>query len=326
MALKLVIGVHLCNRSDFYLIKGLKSEADTYNRNRVMLDAIKVLDLEDFSICDISLEECSKLGYEILDFTCIGGVDLSGDYIIGGQGVVTRNSTLAFAKLGTLWSCDVPIYYKGELVQHKQNRVYNLNFDCCNELRPSVKFKVDFYIDLIDYTVQCYVCDKQIYGDLDLKYEHSNHSYYRYYCIVAIGNNILLPSLSETISDSICTFGNKLAVVSLLGDDSYIVPNNVEFVSIHSRGTYNIAISPNVRSIPGSGKSNIVIPPSVKRVYIENGDAKHSDISFSLSSNVSNAFLRELYSQFVKDVDGLFGRQEILEAFSKLDDINIGFY
>ena len=52
-------------------------------------------------------------------------------------------------------------------------------------------------------------------------YEHSNNSYYRYYCIVAIGNNILLPSLSETISDSICTFGNKLAVVSLLGDDSY---------------------------------------------------------------------------------------------------------
>lgn len=41
MALKLVIGVHLCNKSDFYLIKGLKSEAD--NRNRVMYDAIKVL-------------------------------------------------------------------------------------------------------------------------------------------------------------------------------------------------------------------------------------------------------------------------------------------
>ena len=135
----------------------------------------------------------------------------------------------------------------------------------------------------------------------------------------------MIPSLSETVSDGICTFGNKLAVVSLLGDDSYIVPNNVEFVSIHSRGTYNIVTPPNVRSIPGSGKSNIVIPPSVKRVYIK-GDAKHSDINFSLSSNVSNAFLRELYSQFVKDVDGLFGRQEILEAFSKLDGINIGFY
>ena len=97
-------------------------------------------------------------------------------------------------------------------------------------------------------------------------------------------------------------------------------------MSIHSRGTYNIAIPPNVKKVPGSGKSNIVIPPSVKRVYIENGDAKHSDISFSLSSNVSNMFLRELYSKFVKDVDGLFGRQEILEAFSKLDGINIGFY
>lgn len=324
MALKLVIGVHLCNRSDFYLIKGLKSETD--NRNRVMYDAIKVLDLEDFSVYDISLEECSKLGYRILDFSYINDANLGDDCIVGGQGVVAVNSVLGFAKLGNLWSCDVPIYYKGELVQHKQNRVYNLNFDCYNKLRPSVKFKVDFYIDLIDYTVQCYVCDKQVYGELDLKYEHSNNSYYRYYCIVAIGNNILLPSLSETISDSICTFGNELAVVSLLGDDSYIVPNNVEFVSIHSRGTYNIVTPPNVRSIPGSGKSNIVIPPSVKRVYIENGDAKHSDISFSLSSNVSNAFLRELYSQFVKDVDGLFGRQEILEAFSKLDGISIGFY
>lgn len=158
MALKLVIGAHLCNKSDFYLVKGLKSEADN-NRNSVMLDAIKVLDLGDFSIYDISLEECSKLGYEILSFTCIGGVNLSGDYIIGGQGIVARNSGLAFTKLGDLWSCDVPIYYKGELVQYKQNRVYYLNFVCCNELRPSVKFKVDLYIDLIDYTVQCWVCD-----------------------------------------------------------------------------------------------------------------------------------------------------------------------
>ena len=324
MALKLVIGVHLCNKSDFYLIKGLKSETD--NRNRVMYDAIKVLDLEDFSVYDISLEECSKLGYEILSFTCIGGVDLSGDYIIGGLGIVARNSGLAFTKLGDLWSCDVPIYYRGELVQHKQNRVYYLNFVCCNELRPNVKFNVDLYIDLIDYTVQCCVCDIPVYGELGLSNEYLKHPYYSYYIGRVIENNILLPSLSETISDGICTFGNKLAVVPLLGDDSYIVPNNVEFVSIHSRGTYNIAIPPNARSIPGSGKSNIVIPPSVKRVYIENGDAKSSDISFSLSSNVSNAFLRELYSQFVKDVDGLFGRQEILEAFSKLDGINIGFY
>ena len=97
-------------------------------------------------------------------------------------------------------------------------------------------------------------------------------------------------------------------------------------MSIHSRGTYNIAIPPNVKKVPGSGKSNIVIPPSVKRVYIENGDAKCSDIDFSLSSGVSNTFLRELYSQFVKGVDGLFDRQEIIEAFSKLDGINIGFY
>ena len=324
MALKLVIGVHLCNKSDFYLIKGLKSETD--NRNRVMYDAIKVLDLEDFSVYDISLEECSKLGYRILDFSYINDANLGDDCIVGGQGVVAVNSVLGFAKLGDLWSCDVPIYYKGELVQHKQNRVYNLNFDCCNELRPNVKFKVDLYIDLIDYTVQCYVSDIKVYGDLDLKCEYSNHSYYRYYTGRGVDNSVLLPILSETISDSICTFGNKLAVVSLLGDDSYIVPNNVEFVSIHSRGTYNIAIPPNVKKVPGSGKSNIVIPPSVKRVYIENGDAKSSDISFSLSSGVSNAFLRELYSQFVKGVDGLFCRKEILEAFSKLEGINIGFY
>lgn len=323
MALKLVIGVHLCNKSDFYLIKGLKSETD--NRNRVMYDAIKVLDLGDFSICDISLEECSKLGYRILDFSYINDANLGDGCILGGQGVVTVNSVLAFAKLGTLWSCDVPIYYKGELVQHKQNRVYNLNFDCCNKLRPSVKFKVDFYIDLIDYTVQCYVCDKQVYGELDLKYEHSNNSYYRYYTGRGVDNSVLLPSLSETISDSICTFGNKLAVVSLLGDGSYIVPNNVEFVSIHSRGTYNIAIPPNVKKVPGSGKSNIVIPPSVKRVYID-GDAKCSYINFSLSSNVSNMFLRELYSKFLGINGDLFGRQEILEAFSKLEGINIGFY
>lgn len=324
MALKLVIGAHLCNKSDFYLVKGIKNEVDN-NRNSVMLDAIKVLDLGDFSIYDISLEECSKLGYEILSFTCIGGVDLSGDYIIGGQGVVARNSGLAFTKLGDLWSCDVPIYYKGELVQHKQNRVYYLNFVCCNELRLDVKFNVDLYIDLIEYTVQCCVCDIPVYGELDLSNEYLKHPYYRYYIGRVMENNILLQSLSETISDGICTFGNKLAVVSLLGDDSYIVPNNVEFVSIHNRGTYNIVTPPNVRSIPGSGKSNIVIPPSVKRVYIK-GDARCSDISFSLSSNVSNVFLRELYSQFVKDVDGLFGRKEILEAFSRLEGISIGFY
>lgn len=173
--------------------------------------------------------------------------------------------------------------------------------------------------------MQCCVCDMPVYGELDLKCEYSNHSYYRYYTGRGVDNNILIPSLSETVSDSICTFGNKLAVVSLLGDDSYIVPNNVEFVSIHSRGIYNIAIPPNVKKVPGSGKSNIVIPPSVKRVYIK-GDARCSDINFSLSSGVSNAFLRELYSQFVKDVESLFGRKEILEAFSKLEGINIGFY
>lgn len=323
MALKLVIGVHLCNKSDFYLIKGLKSETD--NRNRVMYDVIKVLDLEDFSVYDISLEECSKLGYRILDFSYINDANLDDDCIVGGQGIVTVNSVLGFAKLGNLWSCDVPIYYKEELVQHKQNRVYYLNFVCCNELRLDVKFNVDLYIDLIDYTVQCCVCDIPVYGDLDLSNEYLKHPYYRYYIGRVVDNNILLPSLSETISDGICTFGNKLAVVSLLGDDSYIVPNNVEFVSILNRGTYNIVTPPNVRSIPGSGKSNIVIPPSVKRVYIK-GDARCSDISFSLSSDVSNAFLRELYSQFAKDVDGLFGRKEILEAFSKLDGINIGFY
>lgn len=325
MALKLVIGLHICNKSDFYLIKGLKNETD--DRNGVIYDAVKVLDLGDFSVYDISLEDCNKLGYKLLDFGYIGGVALSDDYIIGGQGIVGANNTIAFAKvkIGDLWSCGVPLYYRGDLVQHKQNRVYNIILDCCNELRRNVKFNVELYIDLIDYTVQCYVCDKSVYGELDLRNEYLNNMYYRYYSGRAIENNILFPSLSETISDGICTFGNKLAVVSLLGEGSYIVPNNVEFVSIHNCGTYNVVIPPNVNSIPGSGKSNIVIPPSVKRVYIK-GDARCSNISFSLSSNVSNAFLRELYSQFVKDVDGLFGRKEILEAFSKLDGINIGFY
>lgn len=157
--------------------------------------------------------------------------------------------------------------------------------------------------------MQCFVCGKQVCDGLDLKCEYMQYSSrYKYYGDCKIANNILFPNLSETISDGICTFGNRLAVVSLLGDGNYIVPNNVEFVSIR-----------------GSGKSNIVIPPSVKRVYID-GDAKCSYINFSLSSNVSNMFLRELYSKFLGINGDLFGRKEILEAFSKLEGISIGFY
>ena len=307
MALKLVIGVHLCDKSDFYLIKGA-----SYNIERgtsLRYDAIKVLDLGDFSVYDISLEDCHKLGYKHLSFSSMNGVDLSDEYIVGSHGVVSRDNTMAFVVIKEKYSIDVPLYYKGELIQHGKSRIYNLFFSCCNELRPSVKFPINFYIDLIDYNVQCIVCRKQVCDGLDLYCECMQYSLeYKYYSECTIANNILFPSLSETVSDGICTFGNKLAVVSLLGDGNYIVPNNVEFVSIL-----------------GSGKSNIVIPPSVKRVYIYS-DAKCSDINFSLSSNVSNMFLRDLYSQILGINGGLFGRQELLEAFSKLEGINIGFY
>lgn len=307
MALKLVVGVHLCDKSDYYLVKGA-----SYNIERVTsirYDAIKVLDLGDFSVCDIGLEDCHRLGYKLLGFSYMSGVDLSDNYIVGAQRIVLKGDTIALTVIKEKYCFDVPLYYNGELIQYKKSRVYNLSFNCHNELRPSVKFSIDFYIDLIDYNVQCLVCDKQVGAGLDLHCEYMKYSsQYKYYSGTTIANNILFPSLSETISDGICTFGNKLAVVSLLGNGSYIVPNNVEFASVI-----------------GSGESNIVIPPSVKRVYIY-GDAKCSDINFSLSSDVSNTFLRELYSQFVKNVEGLFGRQELLEAFSKLEGINIGFY
>ena len=307
MALKLVIGVHLCDKSDFYLIKGASYNIESGTSLRY--DAIKVLDLGDFSVHDISLEDCHKLGYKHLSFSDMKGVGLSDNYIVGSQGIVIRDSTMAFVVIKDKYSYDIPLYYKGELIQYGKTRIYNLFLSCCNELRPSVKFPVNFYIDLIDYTVQCFVCGKQVCDGSDLKCEYMQYSSrYKYYSDCKIDNNILFPSLSETISDGICTFGNRLAVVSLLGDGNYIVPNNVEFVSIR-----------------GSGKSNIVIPPSVKRVYID-GDAKCSYINFSLSSNVSNMFLRELYSKFLGINGDLFGRKEILEAFSKLEGINIGFY
>ena len=308
MALKLVVGVHLCDKSDFYLAKEPKNSRDGVID--VRYDAIKVIDLDDFNVYDMSLEECHKLGYKLLSFSYLDGIALGDNCIIGGQSLVLRDNVIGFAKLGDLYSCDVPLYYKGELIRNNKNRVYGLSLTCCNELRPYIKFIVNFYIDLIDYTVQCCVCGRPVYGELDLKSEYLCHSYYNYWGGYTIPNNILFSDLSETVSDGICTFGNKLSVISLMKEGNYIVPNSVEFVSIQ-----------------GSGKSNIVIPPSVKRVYV-GGDAKCSNINFSLSSNVSNMFLMELYTQFLKQStsNSLFGRKEILEAFSRLEGINIEFY
>lgn len=94
MALKLVIGVHLCDKSDFYLIKGASYNIESGTSLRY--DAIKVLDLGDFSVHDISLEDCHKLGYKHLSFSDMKGVSLSDNYIVGSQGIVIRDSTMAF--------------------------------------------------------------------------------------------------------------------------------------------------------------------------------------------------------------------------------------
>lgn len=143
--------------------------------------------------------------------------------------------------------------------------------------------------------------------------EHLTNEYYRYSSGVIIENSRLFPSLCDNISKGICIFNNKLAVVSLEGEDNYIIPSGVESICIFGFGA----------------KSNIVIPLSLNEVYLS-GDSSVSGIKFLLSSGVSNAFLRRLYKAIIKNgkigLGIMFDRESILKSFKSLGGIEIEFY
>lgn len=145
---KLVIGVHLCDKSDLYMIRRLqKCES---NRGEVRFDAIKLLDLSDFTVCDLSIEECHKLGYEFYSFSYGCKTNNSDKYIFGNIGTILDNSLFGKSKIGDLWECGMPIYYQGELIYENNARILMVSLNCCNSLRTGVKFGVSILVDLID--------------------------------------------------------------------------------------------------------------------------------------------------------------------------------
>ena len=308
---KLVIGVHLCDKSDLYMIRQLEKYEG--NRNEVRYDAVKLLDLSNFTVCDLSIEECHKLGYEFFSFSYGCRTNTSDKYIFGNIGTILDNSLFGSSKIGDLYECSMPIYYKGELAYENNDRILRVGLNCCNSLRAGVKFGVNILVDLIDYRVQCKTANGfNIYGDFDLMEEHIRNEHYRYESGVIIENSRLFPSLCDNINKGICIFNNRLAVLSLEGEGSYIIPSGVESACIFGFGD----------------KSNIVIPISLNEVYLS-GDTRVSDIKFLLSSSASNAFLKRLYKSIVNGKTGintLFDRESILEAFKTLDGIELEFY
>lgn len=305
---KLAIGVHLCDKSDLYKVRQLQKYES--NRDEVRFDAVKLLDLSDFTVCDLSIEECHKLGYKFYSFS--DGCNVKSDkYIFSNIEAMGNNSLFGSSKIGNLYECGMPIYYNNELVYENNDRILELRVHCCTNLGPNVIFWITILVDLIDYRVQCKTANGfNIYGDFDLASEHEINHYYRYESGVVINSSMLLPSLYADVNKDICTFSNEIAIVSLKNECSYIIPSGLKYTCLFGFGD----------------KSNIVLPISLNEVYLS-WESSNSYIKFLVSSGVSNAFLKRLYKSTDSEVDinKLFDRESILKAL-KSYGMEIEFY
>ena len=217
MGLKLLVGIHLYNKSDIYQIKDIyKDYRVIYSKEFVdycvRYDKIRVLDLMDFSISDMSIEDCNRLGYTLrLYDSPLYDLTRDSNAILGVLGDLVKDENFIELPLSLLDRQIVPFYYEGKIV----------------------------------------------YGHIDLSNEYIINSLYNYSIYKNIGITELLPNLVDSLDDDILLFRNKVSVIALGDSDIYAIPNGVTKVYVIVNGSsnldklhlFNIIIPPTVTEV-----------------------------------------------------------------------------
>lgn len=323
MGLKLLVGIHLYNKSDIYQIKDIyKDYRVIYSKEFVdycvRYDKIRVLDLVDFSVSDVSIEDCNKLGYTLrLYDSPLYDLTRESNAILGVLGDLVKDGNFIELPLSLLDRQIVPFYYEGKLVYESKDRVLKIN------IFMNVAI-CQLYLDILNNTVYCTLNSKiHFYGDIDLSNEYIINSLYNYSIYKNIRITELLPNLVDSLDGDILLFRDKVSVIALGDSDIYAVPNGVTKVYVIVNGSSNLnKLHP----------FNIIIPPTVTEV--RNNLSNHRKfIIFALSKNVSNYFLRALYDEYSSIEKGnqlcgskLLDRKMLIEAFDELKYTSITFY
>ena len=323
MGLKLLVGIHLYNKSDIYQIKDIyKDYRVIYSKEFVdycvRYDKIRVLDLVDFSVSDMSIEDCNRLGYTLrLYDSPLCDLTRDSNAILGVLGDLVKDGNFIELPLSLLDRQTVPFYYDGKLVYESKDKV----------LKVSIFMNVaicQLYLDILTNTVYCTLNSKiPVYGHLDLSNDYIINSLYNYSIYKNIRITELLPNLVDSLDGDILLFRNKVSVIALGDSDIYAVPNGVIKVYVIVNGSSNL---------DKLHLFNIIIPPTVTEV--KNNLSNHrKSIRFALSKNVNNYFLRALYDEYSSIEkenrlcsSGLLDRKKLIEAFDELKYTSITFY
>lgn len=323
MGLKLLVGIHLHDKSNIYQIKDIYDDYKViYSKEFVdycvRYNKIRVLDLMDFSISDMSIEDCNSLGYTFRFYDSpLYDLTRDSNAILGVLGDLVKDENFIELPLSLLDRQIVPFYYDGKLVYKSKDRV----------LKVSIFMDVaicQLYLDILSNTVYCTLNSKiPFYGDIDLANEYIINSLYIYSIYKNIRITELLPNLVDSLDGDILLFRNKVSVIALGDSDIYAVPNGVTKVYVIVNGSSNLnKLHP----------FNIIIPPTVTEV--RNNLSNHRKfIRFALSKNVNDYFLRTLYDEYSSIEKGnrlcgseLLDRKMLIEAFDELEYTGITFY
>ena len=267
MSLKLVIGFHLEISSEANRFRGVFNKYLDFLRHvnvseSYAISKLKLLDLSNFSIEDISVKDLIDGGYSFEKYS-YKNIDRDSNIVLGiGEFKIDNGSFKT--RLVYRDGCMVPVYFDDKLItdysSHSDEYSYNLiriislgsSLCTCREL--------SIYIDIANMSIFITLVDELVYGKYALNVDYLRYSEFIGFSI-AVSNlsyNSLPLGFMTLINNNFVLF-DKVAGIYLdndLGDTEFIVPSTVEKLILLGSGYH----------CENGSTMKIVIPSSVRYV------------------------------------------------------------
>lgn len=330
MGLKLVVGYHLA----------VESEARRFRKvfNRYLddignidlselytINSLRLIDLSDFSIDDISVIDCVNAGYSFKPYKCSG---FSRDSLVI-LGIKTFIVDGDFIKVRLVYGDGdiVPVYFNNELVnlysRHLGDSKYSVlhiknygnTLSCGKEL--------SIFIDVISRNMCIRLDNNMIYG-VDVIDESYKYSYRTGFSISLdeLPDCCLPYDFTNVLHKNCIVYMGRIAGVYLdgsLGDYEIILPNGVNKLVLFGR-EYDEDSDSNI---------TIVIPPTINNVTSYSlEDSLHTDGGINLKLCISKQASKDMIVSLYRclNIAG-FGGSDYYETLSKDDALkSLGYW
>lgn len=330
MGLKLVVGYHLAIESEARRFRKVFNRhlanignidlSELYTVNR-----LRLLDLSDFSIDDISVTDCINAGYSFKPYKCSS---FSRDSLVI-LGIKTFKLDGNFIKVRLAYGDGdiVPVYFNNELVNlysrhlgdskysvlHIEN--YGNTLSCGKEL--------SIFIDVISRNMCIRLDNNMVYG-VDVITESDIYPYKTGFSISLdeLPDCYLPYDFTNVLHKNCIVYLSKIAGVYLdgsLSDYEIILPNGVEKLILFGR------------EFDEDSNSNItiVIPPTVNNVISYSlEDSLHTDGGINLKICISKQASRDMIVSLYRclNIVDLWG-SDYYETLSKADALkSLGYW